>query len=338
MPVTDPVSSVSGRNSRASNVSVVTGASRSIRLHPAAQVPNDTLSSAGVLSMLKTTTDTGDIGSLSFNSSRLPTMPRATHQKKGHNPRLSGSNHHYAPSQASRVSSSREWDSMSNQRRGSLTSMQSMPPSLPPVHLGKGPTHMPPPPAENARDSRSFSLTSAPQAQSLPRHRSAASLKSQGHEQKNPRFQPYPGQGPPLMRDNRPPFVYPTRLKRPGYRSVSPALSDTYAQAPPPLPPGPPMGRRMPMPPRPPPPQTYNSDYGPDYNADPRYLNVRPPPRTMPNTPVMGYNEAPPNHYPYRNPAAVRSAPGLSMPQHHSGPSTHPHTAPPMPPHPSTLR
>ena len=125
MPVTDPVSSISGRNSRASNVSGVTGVSRSIRSHPMAQGPNDTLSSVGVLSMLKTSTDTGDLGSLSFNTSRLPTMPRAVHQKRGHHPRISGSNHHYAPSQASRVSSSREWDSMSNPRRGSLTSMQS---------------------------------------------------------------------------------------------------------------------------------------------------------------------------------------------------------------------
>ncbi|KAK3703551.1 hypothetical protein LTR37_014398 [Vermiconidia calcicola] len=333
MPLTDPISDVSGRNSRASNVSGVMGASRSIRSRPAAM--NDTLASAGVLSMLKTSTDSGDIGALSFNNTRLPTMPRAAHQRKDHHPRLSGSSnplgmsshHHYARSQTSRVSSSREWDTASNQRRGSLTSMQSMPPSIPPFHLGKGPFQMPPPP-EGARDSRSFSMTSAPATQQLPRHRSAASLKSQGHEPLHPGHH-RPGHQPPPMPENRPPYVYPTRLKRPGYRSPSPALSDTYAQGPP----QPPMGaRRMPMPR--PPPQTYNSDYGADYNNDPRLLNVRPPPRAMSNSPVMGYGEPQQMQYPYRNPAAMRSAPGLMMPQQPAGPphpgaQVHSHQPPP---------
>lgn len=341
MPFTDPVSSVSGRNSRASNVSGVTGASHSVRSQRMAVPPGDTLN-AGVLSMLKTSTDTGDIGALSFNSSRLPNMPRATHQRRGHHaPRLSGgsgpsaiSSHHHYPSQTSRVSSAREWDSMSNQRRGSLTSMQSMPPSLPPVHLAKGPLQMPPVP-DRPRDSRSYSLTSAPPMQQLPRHRSQTSLKSQGHE---PRQPPYARAGPPPplpMQENRPPYVYPTRLKRPGYRSPSPALSDTYAQAPPPSMLGaqPMVARRPPM--ARPPPQTYNSDYGTDYSSDPRHLNVRAPPaRAMSNSPVMGYSEhQPANQLPYRHPMAMRSAPGLVTPPYAGHPpppgaypgSGHPH-------------
>jgi hypothetical protein len=67
MPFTDPVSSISGRNSRASNVSAATGASRSLRSPAPAGVGVDMMANAGVLSMLKTTTDTGDIGALSFN-------------------------------------------------------------------------------------------------------------------------------------------------------------------------------------------------------------------------------------------------------------------------------
>lgn len=93
------------------------------------------------------------------------------------------------------------------------------------------------------------------------------------------------------------------------------------------------------MPPRPPP-QAYNNDCGPDMNGDPRYLNVRPPPRAMSTSPVIGYGEPPlhPNHaYPYRNPAAARSAPGFNVVQHSSGhmhPQQHASGMPPMPPGP----
>ncbi|CAK4001521.1 Hypothetical predicted protein [Lecanosticta acicola] len=338
MPFTDPVSSVSGRNSRASNVSGATGASRSVRSPPPSMPPNDTLANAGVLSMLKTSTDTGDIGALSFNSSRLPSMPRATHQRRGHASRpsisaqhMSGttSNHSYAPSQASRISS--QWDAQSTQRRGSLTSMQSMPPSLPPVHLGKPSLHTMPPTPDNPREPRSYSMTSAAPSQQLPRHRSATSLKSQGHEPRNG-SRPPPGPVPP-MPENRGPFVYPTRLKRPGYRSPSPALSDTYPHV---------VSHNMPLrapmasPPHQPSMQGYGGYYGHypgGYAQDPRHLNVRPPPRTATNSPGA-YD---PNVYNYRTgsirggvpPMMQQGMPQMMHPQHPQHPM--------QPPHPSML-
>ncbi|KAK4552760.1 hypothetical protein LTR86_010094 [Recurvomyces mirabilis] len=313
MPFTDGVSSMSGRNSRASNVSGMTGSVRSAP--PPVQKSNDMFSNAGVLSMLKTSTDTGDIGALSFNQGRLPTMPRPAHQRRGHAsrpsqsndlPRPSGASHHYpggnshhryAPSQTSRIS-----DSTSFMRRGSLTSMQSMPPSLPPIHNGKAPLQVPAPVYDTARDSRSYSMTSAPISGQLPRHQSATSLKSAGHEPRNAQRM-LSGNVPP-MPENRPPYVYPTRLKRPGYRSPSPALSDLSAQGQfmPPMVPGNVRLVAMQRPPMP----TYNSEFG---AQDAHYLNVRPPPRAMNSSPVMPYEQP---QFAYR-PNAMRSDPGLPM-------------------------
>ncbi|KAK5126245.1 hypothetical protein LTR85_010480 [Meristemomyces frigidus] len=313
MPFTEPISSISGRNSRASNVSAMTGASHSVRSgQPQAAKNNDMFSNAGVLSMLKTSMDTGDIGALSFNKTRLPTMPRAAHPRKGHRaqpslgsshhyPMANGSHHRYAPSQTSRIS-----DSTSYARRGSFTSMQSMPPSLPPVNMGSAHLQMPAPTLDrSARDSRSYSLTSAPASTQLPRQRSALSLKSAGHE---PRHGHRLQSGHPPMPENRP-YVYPTRLKRPGYRSPSPALSELSAQGPqmPPMPP-PQQARRAPM--QRPPVPTYNSDYGNAYGPDTQYLNVRPLPRSMDAQPIMAYEQP---QFSYQQPAAMRSAPAVPM-------------------------
>ncbi|KAI6833666.1 hypothetical protein KC365_g3724 [Hortaea werneckii] len=332
MPFSDPVSSVSGRNSRASNVSAMTGnMAASVRSGGSTAGPsranNDTLSNTGVLSMLKTGTDTGDIGDLSFNRGRLPAqlaMPRATHQRRMHAPRPSAgssthnyptgnSSHHYAASQASRVS-----DSTSYARRGSFTSMQSMPPSLLPNSMGKTPLQMPAPTLErSARDSRSYSLTSALPTGQLPRQRSAMSLKSDGGPRNDSRLQP----GHPPLPENRPPYVYPTRLKRPGYRSPSPALSELSA-GPGLPPPPPPHQRRVQMPMQRPPLQTYNSDYAGPYAMDPAHLNVRPPTRSMNVSPVSAYEQP---HFGYQQPGAMRSAPAV-----HQMPPV-----PPVPPHPS---
>ncbi|KAF2767337.1 hypothetical protein EJ03DRAFT_156576 [Teratosphaeria nubilosa] len=306
MPFTDPVSSISGRNSRASNVSGMTGASHSVRSGPPPPKGNDMLSNAGVLSMLKTTTDTGDIGALSINQTRLPTLPRPAHPRRAHAPRPSmgsshhyptgTSSHHYAPSQTSRIS-----DSTSYARRGSFTSLQSMPPSIPPTTFGKAPLQVPLPTLDRSgRDSRSYSMTSAPSGQ-LPRHRSAASLKSAGHEPLNgAHLRP----GPPPMPENRPPYVYPTRLKRPGYRSPSPAFSDLSSQGPPLGPPH--QAHRKPsIPSQRPPPVTHHSDYGHGYGLD---GNIHPPPRTMSISPPVGYEQP---HFAY-HPNAMRSAPALA--------------------------
>jgi hypothetical protein len=339
MPFTDPVSSISGRNSRASNVSAATGASRSVRSPPPMGAGNDMLANAGVLSMLKTSTDTGDIGALSFNSSRLPSMPYRSGQRRQQPSKTSGSSHpyhgnpnshNYAASVASRVSSAtRDWETGSHGRRGSMTSMQTMPTfvsdtqasgmSHPGRPMGLGPI----PSSDNRRDSRSYSLTNAAPSSLLPRHKSATSLKSQGHEPRR-----YNGPPPPVP-EMRPPYVYPTRLKRPGYRSPSPALSDTYAQAS--LPPMPQqhMHRRqqahhagsMPRPPMP----TYHGDYGQGYPTDPAHLNVPPPSRAMSVSPISDYEQMPLQQpqYNYRTGSSNQHP---SMPMQHAG------QRPPVPP------
>ncbi|USW59452.1 hypothetical protein Slin15195_G127710 [Septoria linicola] len=310
MPFTDTVSSLSGRNSRASNVS---GQSRS--QHSSAPTStNDTWSNAGVLSMLKTSTDTGDIGALSFNNSRLPGMPtarnrgrhahRSKHSASGH-PHITSlsSNHSYAPSQTSRISS--QWDNGSTtQRRGSFTSLQSMPPSIPPMQTNRPPMPLQQVPQDmDPRSSRSYSMGSSPSGSHLPRHQSAASLKSQGHEPRHANMPPGPV---PPMPENRPPFVYPTRLKRPGFRSPSPALSDSYA--------GPPMGqmpRRAPGPH--PPPMTayngYNVAYMGEYAM--QQPNMRPPPPARADTsPGLGYGHS---QYAYQQ-GPMRQPPLPGMP------------------------
>lgn len=198
----------------------------------------DTVNSAGVLSMLKTSTDTGDIGALSFNSSRLPHVPARATQIRQHaikSPNGSASHqlnslgnkkHYYAPSAQSKLSSyTRDWDAASG-RQGSFTSMQTVPlNTAEPHHTFGGVTHEGTINHDIARsvhgkEHRSYSLTSAP----MPRFRSEHSLK--GHA---PDSRLYDHSQAPML-EGRQPFVYPTRLKRPGYRSPSPALSDSYAQ------------------------------------------------------------------------------------------------------------
>ncbi|KAL1587093.1 hypothetical protein WHR41_04288 [Cladosporium halotolerans] len=353
MPFTDPVSSISGRNSRASNVSAATGASRSLRSPPPMGAGADALANAGVLSMLKTSTDTGDIGALSFNSTRLPSMPYRSGQRRqqpsktstSSHPYPGGSNsHHYAASVTSRVSSAtRDWETGSNGRRGSMTSMQTMPtfvsdtqPSVmshPGRPMGLGPI----PSSGNRHDSRSYSLTNAVASSQLPRHKSATSLKSQGHEPRR-----YDGQPPPMPEIRPPPYVYPTRLKRPGYRSPSPAQSETYAQAQPPPIPLQNAHRRQQVPPVPPMPRpampTYHSDYGQGYPVDPAHLNVPPPPRAMPNSSMMPYEQMPPSQPPFNyrpgpmkpSPAVVMQHPGQRMPPPPHHPQQHPY-GPPRP-------
>ena len=122
------------------------------------------------------------------------------------------------------------------------------------------------------------------------------------------------------MPEGRPLYVYPTRLKRPGYRSPSPALSDSYAQVP--LPPMPPQHthRRHQAPPVPPMPRpqmpTYNSDYGQGYPSDAAHLNVPPPSRAMSVSPVSDYEQMPPQQpqHNYR-PGPPKQPPFIPMQQ-----------------------
>lgn len=204
--------------------------------------------------------------------------------------------------------------------------------SIPPVHLAKGKTQTPPN-QEFESDGRSFSMTSAPPGQYLNRRRSSISLKSQCHDSHLPNYHSRHGHQlplrPPPMLENRPPYAYPTRLKRPGYRSPSPALSDTVTSASAPL--GPPMSRRVPLD-RSQPPRSYEREQGACPNPGPNHLIVHPPPRSISVSPVESYDQPPPvppmSSYPYRNPAAMRSAPVLPMPQPHGRGQLHRHPTP----------
>lgn len=218
MPPSDRDANVGGRNSRASNMS---NGSRAPTRPPPAMTKADQLASApGVMSMLRSSTELG-------TDSLMMPGPRFA----GHNNRPPGPNRHSGGatsrlstgsgrSQSSkRTSTHRQWPSVSSAgRRRSITSnfsnlnvphyLDTMPPSL--ANLSDH--AMPPPPAPHFRDGgRSLSLTNSTHPPTgLTNYRSMTSLR--GNEQ--PYHRP------------RSPYKYPTRLKRPGYRPSSPALSD----------------------------------------------------------------------------------------------------------------
>ncbi|RDI77447.1 hypothetical protein Vi05172_g12563 [Venturia inaequalis] len=218
MPYSDRDPNVGGRNSRASNMS--NGSRKPTRPPPAVTKADQLASAPGVMSMLRSSTE------LSTDSLMMP-GPRFA----GHNNRQPVQNRHSGgatsrlstgsgQSQSSkRTSNHRQWPSVSSAgRRRSITSnfsnlnvphyLDTLPPSL--VNLSDHTMH--PPPAPHFRDGgRSLSLTNSTHPPTgLTNYRSMTSLR--GNEQ--------PYQRP------RSPYKYPTRLKRPGYRPSSPALSD----------------------------------------------------------------------------------------------------------------
>ncbi|TID14256.1 hypothetical protein E6O75_ATG09335 [Venturia nashicola] len=190
------------------------------RPSPAMTKADHLASAPGVMSMLRSSTELG-------TDSLMMPGPRFA----GHNNRPPGQNRHSGgatsrlstgsgQSQSSRrTSNHRQWPSVSSAgRRRSMTSnfsnlnvphyLDTLPPNL--ANLSDHTIH--PPPAPHFRDGgRSLSLTSSTHLPTgLTNYRSMTSLR--GHEQ--PYHRP------------RSPYKYPTRLKRPGYRPSSPALSD----------------------------------------------------------------------------------------------------------------
>ncbi|KAK7519952.1 hypothetical protein IWZ03DRAFT_421715 [Phyllosticta citriasiana] len=212
MPLTELDPNVSGRASRASNVSVSSRDKRS-RQQAAQSAQSDLLSSTGVMSMLRTSTELGDIAGMTFGKGSRSSHKRPAHRRRSNNAssRLSVSsshtqmtgmsNHHPRPS-----SSSAPRRSMTN----SLNAPVFLPDTLSPTQMNIPGASPLVPPARLSKDGRSFSLTSnyAP-AHKLSKPRSFASLRH-----------------PELAQRPRSPYRYPTRLKRPGYRSPSPAMSD----------------------------------------------------------------------------------------------------------------
>jgi hypothetical protein len=257
LPLSDKDPNTSGRNSRSSHLS--TGSKGATRRSHAAQqysfnhgyhsnkarATDGMLSAApGVMGMLRTTMEIGDVASLAISANRNNYSNVSSHYPQTYHPR--------GPSRlvgASRLSTSsanshsldrpvqsrhRIWPSVSSAgRRRSITSNVTAPPFLEPtappssngsysfvasvdrplspptVHFGH---------SVNA-SGRSMSMTtsSVPVGFALSNYRSLSSLRGTPRET-------YPRP--------RSPFHYPTRLKRPGYRPSSPALSDVTGSQP----------------------------------------------------------------------------------------------------------
>ncbi|OCK86151.1 hypothetical protein K432DRAFT_438702 [Lepidopterella palustris CBS 459.81] len=208
MPLTDRDPNVSDRTSRESNIS-----SGSCGYSKDDSARSDMFSSApGVMSMLRTSTELGDVGSLMFNSPHLPSIPRPSNQRGRAASRMSTSSSHSQTSR--RTSSHQAWPSASSDARRSLTRdfnvPQYLPETLSPTIINLQGSSPLIPRSRMSRDGRSFSMTHTSQpAYMLSSNRSFASLR-------NNEMMPRP----------RSPFKYPTRLRRPGYRPTSPAMSD----------------------------------------------------------------------------------------------------------------
>ncbi|KAF2201536.1 hypothetical protein GQ43DRAFT_33492 [Delitschia confertaspora ATCC 74209] len=212
MPLTERDPNASRPTSRASNRSTgskgLSKGSGDRSDHPSA--------APGVTSMLKTSTELGDIGSLAYNdSAQSANVPRAP-RRGGASSRMSTSSIH---SNRSRP------DSNHRNRRPSTSSVTRRPGSrennvLQYVSDTVSPTVTnisleSPPPISRSRNSRnngrSFSMTATQPVFRLSSNRSFASLRNHNE---------HPVQRP------RSPYHYPTRLRRPGYRPASPAMSD----------------------------------------------------------------------------------------------------------------
>lgn len=219
MPLHDRDVNTVGRSNRASNMS--TGPKAMTKPIPPPAVKTDMLASApGVMSMLKASTEL-DTGSLMMPGSRFSAPKRDSNRQSGTLSRLSAGS---SRSQQSRPISGQHghhaWPSISSGgRRMSMTSnysniaaaqhyLDTFPPSL--GNLSDPATLPPPAPFFRENGTRSYSLSNTSHRPGgLANYRSASSLRS--HE-------PYPRP--------RSPYRYPTRLKRPGYRPASPAMSD----------------------------------------------------------------------------------------------------------------
>lgn len=162
---------------------------------------------SSIQSMLRNTTETGNVGQFSIKPSRLPpSLPR--------------------PSKARLTpSKQRQLGAYYNRSEdGSVRQIQSHSRKAKTASNGSGfQTHIPRPYPGPAR------------SPSIEDYRSSSTTKSfYGNHNVTPRHPHnngvYVGQGGPHNLRPRSPFAYPTRLKRPGYRPSSPALSDFNKQ------------------------------------------------------------------------------------------------------------
>lgn len=155
--------------------------------------------------MLKTTTETGDIGMFSIKPSRIPQAlnsssprgPTATYHEDQYRPRLD-----FQPYGVPVVDDRRRLPSYARDAASDILSMYDQNSQISGNQVSDHP------------DYRSYSMTQTSfPSYELSNHRSCASLRNQSD---------ITGR----LQRPRSPFAYPTRLRRPGFRPSSPALTD----------------------------------------------------------------------------------------------------------------
>ncbi|GAM83196.1 hypothetical protein ANO11243_011820 [Dothideomycetidae sp. 11243] len=221
MAPTEEDTLMSGRQSRASNFS---GQSRPHDLRSPVHA-GDMLGAAApaVMSMLRTTTDTGDLGSLSVNQGRTTHLNHQLHRKRFHPSRMSDGSSR--SNQTSRIpkrhSNNTPWDGRSTGHRDSVSSLQTTRTMPAYYNENLGPPLHPPPmrslppnpsPAPSSLDGRSYSMTQSHAQQTLIGQRSAGSLRSQASTTR--------------LHPHRLPYPPSSRRHPPGFRPISPAMSD----------------------------------------------------------------------------------------------------------------
>ena len=162
---------------------------------------------SSIQSMLRNTTETGNVGQFSIKPSRVPpSLPRPSKA------RTTTSKQRQIGAYYNRNEDSNTRQAQLHSRQETTASNGSGFQSLTP-RLHRGPARSP-----SIEDYRSYSTTKS----------SYASQSVAVHHQHNNGGHGGPG-GPHNLRP-RSPFAYPTRLKRPGYRPSSPALSEFNKQ------------------------------------------------------------------------------------------------------------
>ena len=208
MPLSDPAQGHIGRNGRVEEPKE--GSQEEL---PRSKTPNIGGQSSfpqtpsSIQSMLKNTTETGDVGQFSIKPARVPSMiHRASKSPNTNQPILTKRRHNGGP-----IHEQKDGRQTSMYPSGSSASMVSTSYNS---HQQSSYRNAHRRSAGEEEDERSYSMTQCSiTSQSFSNHPSHTDFQLH-----------HPGE----FRGVRPrsPFAYPTRLKRPGYRPTSPALSD----------------------------------------------------------------------------------------------------------------
>lgn len=155
--------------------------------------------------MLRTTTETGDIGQFAIRPSRVP-QPFGAPRSSGNTFTSNTPQFQWAPHGGGPVDDDRRClPSYARDATSEIVSLYETPSQKAQSRIFDDPEH------------RSFSMTQTSTSFSpyIPNHKSYTSLRSQNQKDANS-----------LLQRSHSPFAYPTRLRRPGFRPSSPALSD----------------------------------------------------------------------------------------------------------------